>query len=40
MIFQKVYDLVFENGIYKTSKNNSLVMNPQELFAQELKGTQ
>ena len=46
MIFQKVYDLVFENGIYKTSKNNSLVMKPQEsiptkfLFAQELKGTQ
>ena len=40
MILQKVYDLVFENGIYKTSKNNSLVMNPQELFAQELKGTQ
>ena len=30
MIFQKVYDLDFENGIYKTSKDNSLVMKPQE----------
>ena len=29
MIFQKVYDLVFGNGIYKTSKNNSLVTKPQ-----------
>ena len=30
MIFQNVYDLIFENGTCKTSKNNSLVMQPRE----------